>query len=133
MQNYSFYSIIKLLFYSDSTDLAKDLFYVQDQLTEDFGIIYTTNLEMLELVVRTLARLDLKFKLNLEFKILGCPEDQKEFIGWFVKFFMLLESLDDYGFDLTEEHKDILYNEYSPYDGELDMKPNYKEFRIKFI
>ena len=127
-----FSQIIKIALKEDSTDLIRDLFYIQDKLTEDLGIKYSSNVGMLELLIRVLVRVDLDLKQNLTFTIVGCPEDEQEFMTWFTKFFMLLESLEETGYELNEEHKSILYSEYSPFREEMNLKPNYNEFKIEF-
>jgi hypothetical protein len=129
-----FFRKIKNCLYIQNENLIRDMFYIEEHITPDLHIKYTSDYTILEYVVRTLTRLDLELKLGLTFTILNCPADDKEFIEWFVKFFMLIESLDDSGFELTELHKEILYNKYSPFEGELDsVYPNYNEFKIVFL
>lgn len=134
-KNSKFFRLTELAYYMDSGLLdIENLYRLRDYFTDELEIIYTENIELLEYIVRTLAELDLKYKiLDNKITVINCPQEQVDFIAWFVPFFMLLESTSNKGSKPNKYHYSIFENEYAPTGLEISkMKFRYKKLEITF-
>jgi hypothetical protein len=143
MNNSQFFRLIEEANYTNSTtSILAELYQIRDYITDELEIIYTDQIELLEYLVRKLVSLDLRFHfLNNKITIVNCPQEQVEFVAWFVQFFALLESTDENylsknhkEYDPTPYHYSIFESDYSPVGLEVSkMKFLYDRLEIVFV
>lgn len=138
-----FFQILDKALYTKNPEFyLGNLYRIRDFVTDSLAIKYTDDIETIEYVVRTLIYLDMEFKvLGNTLEIINCPEEEKDFTAWFVKFFAYLESADKFyyngNYDMfppNENHISVLKDPHAP--TEIDVTKllfGYPEIKVEFL
>ncbi len=89
-KNPGFFPLIKRAVYIENEDFIQRLYTAQPYLTDQLHIKYIDDIEILEYIVRILSDVDVEFGLPDGFVVIGCPDNKKEYVEWFIKLFALL-------------------------------------------
>jgi hypothetical protein len=109
----NFKQIINLAIELDDLDTIKSLYEIQEFIEEDFSILYTTDYEIIEEVVRTLVAVDLKYQILSKdgYAFFTLNFEPPQVVIDLVKFFAYLTSSGEdapYSSDEFNEYLDVL-------------------------
>lgn len=136
-ENSKFSKLVNDCCYIDDLDTIKNLYSIQEGITENLEIIFTPDYENLESIVRILTDIDLKYGKNEgKFIVINCPEELETYVRWFISLFALLQSYESNFTDypVNTFHRFVFSSSFMTIDLDIeDMMFGYDSITVIFL